>query len=237
MSRDDFHGTVRIPNVIHCLRGRVLKPELLDSLPEDQARASLADLVRINRDWGGHSTLRRLLAQLVRRDEAFSLLDVGAASGDMADCVRADYPGARVTSLDYRLSHLRENSGPSVVGDAFALPFRDASFDFVFCSLFLHHFTNLQITELLAGFGRVARRGVLAIDLERNPIAYWFLPGTRWLLGWDPVTVHDGKISVEAAFRAHELEGLSQAAGLRDARAKAYWPAFRVALWARSPGV
>ena len=223
--------------MIHCLRGRVLKPELLDSLPEHEARASLADLVRINRDWGGHSTLRRLLAQVARRDEEFSLLDVGAASGDMGDCVRANYPGARVTSLDYRRSHLRENSGPSVVGDAFALPFRDTSFDFVFCSLFLHHFTNAQITGLLAGFGRVARRAVLVIDLERNPIAYWFLPATRWLLGWDPVTVHDGKISVEAAFRPRELEALAQAAGLRDARAKAYWPAFRVALAARSPAV
>jgi SAM-dependent methyltransferase len=223
--------------VIHCLRGRVLKPELLDSLPEHEARASLADLVRINRDWGGHSTLRRLLAQVVRHDETFSLLDVGAASGDMGDCVRANYPGARITSLDYRLSHLRENPGPSVVGDGFALPFRDASFDFVFCSLFLHHFTNSQITDLLAAFGRVARRGVLVIDLERNPIAYWFLPWTRWLLGWDPVTVHDGKISVEAAFRPRELEALAQAAGLLDARAKAHWPAFRVALWARSPGV
>jgi 2-polyprenyl-3-methyl-5-hydroxy-6-metoxy-1,4-benzoquinol methylase len=223
--------------VIHCLRGRVLKPELLDSLPEDQARASLADLVRINRDWGGYRTLRRLLAQVVRRDDDFSLLDVGAASGDMGERIRSNYSGARVTSLDYRLSHLRQNSGPSVVGDAFALPFRDASFDFVFCSLFLHHFTNSQITELLAVFGRVARRAVLVIDLERNPIAYWFLPATRWLLGWDPVTVHDGKISVEAAFRPRELEALAQAAGLHDARAKAYWPAFRVALAARSPGV
>ena len=233
--------------MIHCLRGRVLKPELLDSLPEEQARASLADLVRINRNWGGHSTIRRLLAAAVKPKEAkpneakpgetFSLLDVGAASGDMGECVRALYPAARITSLDYRASHLRKNPGPSVVGDAFALPFRASSFDFVFSSLFLHHFTDAQIVELLRDFGRVARRGVLMIDLERNPIAYLFLPWTRWLLGWDPITVHDGKISVEAAFRPSELTSLAEAAGLRGARARAYWPAFRIALWARSAGV
>jgi ubiquinone/menaquinone biosynthesis C-methylase UbiE len=155
----------------------------------------------------------------------------------MGACIRALYPQARVASLDYRASHLRENPGPSVVGDAFALPFRAASFDFVFSSLFLHHFTDAQIVELLRDFGRVARRGVLMIDLERNPIAYFFLPWTRWLLGWDPVTVHDGKISVEAAFRPRELASLAEAAGLREARARAYWPAFRIALFARSAGV
>ena len=46
---------------MHCLNGRVLKPELLDTLPPEEARESLADLVRINKYWGGHSTLRKLV--------------------------------------------------------------------------------------------------------------------------------------------------------------------------------
>jgi hypothetical protein len=221
--------------VIHCLHGRVLKPEILDSLPEDQARASLADLIRINRRWGGYSTLRKLLGEVAPAAETFSLLDVGAASGDMGAQIRASLPHARVVSLDYRVSHMRQNPGPCVAGDAFQLPFATASFDFVFCSLFLHHFTNGQIVDLLRDFGRVARRAVLVIDLERNPIAYYFLPATRWLFGWDPITVHDGKISVEAAFRAHELQELARAAGLSSPRASSYPAAFRVALIASRP--
>jgi hypothetical protein len=221
--------------VIHGLHGRVLRPEILDDLPEDQARASLADLTRINRRWGGHATLRKLLAQAVQPSETFSLLDVGAASGDMGACVRGWYLGARVVSLDYRISHLHENPGPSVAGDAFQLPFAASSFDYVFSSLFLHHFTDAQVVELLRAFGRVARRAVLMVDLERHPVAYYFLPATRWLFGWDPVTVHDGKISVEAAFRPRELEDLARAAGLANPRARAYRPAFRVALAALTP--
>jgi ubiquinone/menaquinone biosynthesis C-methylase UbiE len=115
------------------------------------------------------------------------------------------------------------------------LPFSPSSFDYVFSSLFLHHFTDEQVVELLRAFGRVARRAVLIVDLERHPVAYYFLPATRWLLGWDPVTVHDGKISVEAAFRPRELESLARAAGLADPRARAYRPAFRVALFAQTP--
>ena len=50
---------------MHCLNGRVLKPELLDTLPPEEARASLADLVRVNKYWGGHSTLRRLVDRVI----------------------------------------------------------------------------------------------------------------------------------------------------------------------------
>ena len=214
---------------MHCLRGRVLKPEILDTLPYEQARASLDDLARLNRYWGGHSTLRKLLRDGITQP-AFSLLDVGAASGDMGRCVRDWYPQAHAVSLDRIAHHLTRSAPPRVAGDAFALPFAAASFDYVFCSLFLHHFTDDEIVKLLAEFGRVARRAVLAIDLDRNPIAYYFVPWTRWALGWDAVTVNDAPISVEAAFCTKELESLAARAGLKGARARVYRPAFRISL-------
>jgi hypothetical protein len=48
------------------LGSRVLKPEILDSLPAEEARPGLADLVRINRRWGGHSSLRKLIDETIR---------------------------------------------------------------------------------------------------------------------------------------------------------------------------
>jgi hypothetical protein len=215
--------------VIHCLRGRVLKPEILDTLPFDQAKASLGDLIRLNSRWGGHNTLRRLLSE-VDPGPQFSLLDVGAASGDMAARIRAWYPAAAVTSLDRLVSHLAQASGPRVVGDAFDLPFGPKSVDYVFCSLFLHHFTDEEVVRLLSGFGEVARRAVLVIDLYRNPIPYYFIPWTQWLFRWSPVTVNDGPISVEAAFHPQELEAFARHAGLKNPRARSYWPAFRIAM-------
>jgi SAM-dependent methyltransferase len=218
--------------VIHCLGPRVLKPEVLDTLPADEARASLADLVRINRHWGGRSTLCKLIDQTIAPDEQFSVLDVGAASGDMGECFRQQRAGARVTSLDYLESHLCPCPPPRVAADAFALPFPPRSFDYVFSSLFLHHFSDSDVTRLLAGFGRVARKGVLAIDLFRHPVPYHFIASTRRLLGWDPVSVHDGKISVEAAFRPRELVTLAKQAGLPQPQVRVFVPAFRIALWA-----
>ena len=198
---------------MHCLQGRVLKPEILDTLPPEEARASLADLVRVNKYWGGHSTLRKLVDRVIPPDEAFTLLDVGAASGDMGRCLREWRPQVEVTCLDYIESHLEACAGSRVVGDAFALPFAPRSFDYVFSSLFLHHFTDEQVVELLAGFGRVARKQVLTIDLWRHP-----------------VTVYDGAISVEAAFSPGELTDLARRAGLAAPEARTFVPAFRIAL-------
>ena len=86
------------------------------------------------------------------------------------------------------------------------------------------------IAVLLAGFGRVARKQVLVIDLWRHPVPYYFISRTRWLFGWHPVTVYDGAISVEAAFRPLELEELARQAGLRNPRVRRFRPAFRIAL-------
>lgn len=195
--------------------GRLIVPELLDQAPDREAAASLGDLVRINRYLGGYRTLRWLMQQVVRRDEGFSLLDVGAASGDMTEKIRRWYPHARVTAMDYKANHLIRARPPKVVGNAFQFPFSSNSFDFVFCSLFLHHFPDEDVVRLLRGFRGLARRAVLAIDLERGPLGYHFLPVTKPIFGWHPITVHDGPASVQAAFKPDELRELAEMAGLK----------------------
>jgi 2-polyprenyl-3-methyl-5-hydroxy-6-metoxy-1,4-benzoquinol methylase len=218
--------------MIRCLGARVLKPEVLDTLPAEEARPSLADLVRINQQWGGHSSLRKLIDETIPADEEFTVLDVGAASGDMGERFRQQRRGANVISLDYLESHLTGCPGPRVAAEAFALPFPARSFDYVFCSQFLHHFSDPDVVRLLAGFGKVARKRVLAIDLLRNPLPYHFISSTKRLFGWHPVTVSDGKISVEAAFRPRELAALAVQAGLANPQVRSFVPAFRIALWA-----
>jgi ubiquinone/menaquinone biosynthesis C-methylase UbiE len=218
-----------------CTKGRVIKPEWLDSQSPDDATASLNDLVRINHMLGGHGVLLKTMEGLAGREEGFTFLDVGAASGDMGACLRDRYPGAVVTSFDYKTDHMATAADPRVCGSAFQMPFGPRSFDFVHCSLFLHHFQDPEIIELLRNFARVARRAVVLTDLERHPLAYYFLPLTKWIFGWDPITLHDGPISVEAAFHAGELQALAKAAGLTEARVYTHRPAFRLALVAPIP--
>lgn len=211
---------------------RSIHPELLDTAAGPDRDASLRDLTRINRFLGGHRILRQLLDGLVHRGDAFTVLDVGAASGDMSRVVLRAFPRASVVCFDLSPSHLAAAPAPCIAGDAFSLPFAPRSFDFVFSSLFLHHFENARVAALLQGFAAVARRAVLAIDLERGPLGYHFLPATRWLFGWNRVTLHDGPISVQAGFRRAELLDLARAAGLDRALVRRHDPWCRLSLLA-----
>ena len=209
---------------------RLIVPEILDHAPPEEARANLNDLVRINRYFGAYGIFRGMMRELVDPNESFSLLDVGSASGDMGAALREGHPRAVVTAMDYKYSHLTGAAEPKLVADAFQLPFGVASFDYVFSSLFLHHFSNEQIVELLANFKQVARRAVLAIDLDRGPLAYHFLPKTRWLFRWKSITLHDGPISVQAGFKKDELLGLARRAGLDRASVSVHRPWARLSL-------
>ena len=140
---------------------RLIRPELLDHAGPEEARLNLEDLVRINRNFGGHSVLRKTLARVARKEDAFTLLDIGAGSGDAARIIQDLYPLATVTSLDCKEVHIENAGYPKLVGDAFQMPFRPGSFDYVFCSLFLHHFRDDQVTGLLRSFYATARRALL----------------------------------------------------------------------------
>jgi ubiquinone/menaquinone biosynthesis C-methylase UbiE len=162
--------------------------------------------------------------------EKFSVLDVGAASGDMGDALRISYPEARVTSLDQSFRNLRDTVPPRLVADAFRLPLRPRSFDLVMCHLFLHHFEDESVVHLLRSMHEVARRGVIVIDLERHAFARAFLPATRWLFHWNAITLHDGPVSVDAAFHPAELRSLAQRAALPAVTVRRHRPWFRLSL-------
>ena len=216
--------------------GRRIEHELLDESTPEAARPSLEDLVRLNQQFGGHALIKRLLAPLMPPDAPFTLLDVGAASGDSAKYIRSLYPHATVVSLDRNRVNASLAPQPKVLADAFRLPFRARSFDFVFSSLFLHHFTDEQDVNLLREFSALARKAVLVSDLERHLIPYWFLRATAPVFHWNWITQHDGRISVRAAFTPQELESLAMRAGLRNTKATAYRPAFRIGMIAMPEG-
>jgi hypothetical protein len=71
---------------------------------------------------------------------------------------------------------------------------------------------------------------VLAIDLERGPLAYYFIPATKWLFGWGDISLYDGPVSVLAAFKKDELLSLALRAGLAQSSVRVHRPWARLSL-------
>ncbi len=91
---------------------RFIEPEILESADGEQMRRNLREIALVNRLFGGHRVARRLFGEVATPPEYFTLLDVGAASGDMGAAVLRAFPRATVISLDLSPLHLVPQRGP-----------------------------------------------------------------------------------------------------------------------------
>jgi ubiquinone/menaquinone biosynthesis C-methylase UbiE len=195
---------------------RLPTTELLDhdEGSAQEVAASLADLQRINRWFGGIGTSFALIHHVAESTglKHLSLLEVAAASGDVSRTVRDRLAASgiylEITLLDRLASHLT-NGAPqrAVAAEALMLPFRDEGFDLVGCGLFAHHLSPEQLISFVNEALRVARRAVLINDLIRHPLhlaaVYAGLPLYRSRL-----TRHDAPASVRQAYTLEEMRGL-----------------------------
>src|SRR5678815_4108687 len=112
----------------------------------------------------------------------------------------------------------------SVRGDALKLPFADAEFDYVMCSLFTHHLLDEQVVQVLREMSRVARRRIFVIDLHRHPVAYFFYTTLGKIVLHNRLLRHDGALSILRSFKSGELLEVAQRAGLRDISVERHFP-------------
>jgi ubiquinone/menaquinone biosynthesis C-methylase UbiE len=203
----------------------------------DELEGNLADIAFANRWLGGVAPMRRE----VRRTAARTILDVGSGSGDVPHALVRDgrRRGAdvRVTCLDrseQMLAIARRNTGADerltfVRGEGVQLPFGDASFDVVTCSLALHHFEPSEAHALLREMRRVARITPIVADLTRSTAAFI----ATWLYAHvttrNRLTLNDAPLSVRRAYEPGEALALARDAGWRAPRVQRE-PFFRMTL-------
>lgn len=190
--------------------------ELLDGLTEHpELTANLAEMAWLYRLSGGYRLGWRLLQPFLQNHT--SLLDLGAGNGQIGRWLQAasqqQSQSLKTFSLDLNYTIVASNQ-QALVGAGQALPFADQSIDIVFCAQMLHHCSSDQVIVLLREAQRVARRGIIIVDLQRSWLGYW---GAR-LVGLGPLTSlgkHDGPLSVLRAWRSSEIQSMLQAAGIQ----------------------
>lgn len=205
---------------------RDVEPELLDDLRPGDPRAieSRADLRRLNFLMGHAGILSRLFChQFANRSlgsQALRLVELGAGDGTLLLRLARRWSAlgvkAEVTLLDRndlvsaetRLAFARLDWPLQIVAtDVFNwLEQPDPHVDVMIANLFLHHFPDTRLRELL--YLAAARTNLfVACEPSRSPLA---LAASRslWLIGCNATTRHDAALSVHAGFAGRELSAL-----------------------------
>lgn len=199
---------------------RVVTQEILDSYtcPPREVEASLRDLSRINRWFGGVATTRKMIERVVAATgkKHFSLLEVAAGHGEVpkraAQQLVQQGVTLDITLLDRDHSHLLPGNG-SVVADALSLPFPNNSFDLVSSTLFAHHLEPADLKQFVSEALRVSRVAVLINDLIRHPL-HLALVYAGWPLMRSHVSRVDGVASVRRAYVPQEVRQILASASL-----------------------
>jgi ubiquinone/menaquinone biosynthesis C-methylase UbiE len=222
---------------------RVNTEEILDSdaCSQVDAEASLQDLCRINRWFGGVATTRKLIERVAAAtgSKHFSVLEVASGFGEVPKIAARQLVRRgitiEVTHLDRVRSHLRPGN-QSVVADALALPFPDSSFDLISCSLFAHHLEPAELARFGAEALRVSRCALLINDLVRHPL-HVALVYAGFPLMKSYVSRFDGVASVRRAYVPEEMRRMltSRGAAQKIEISRHYLFRMGVLVWKRPP--
>lgn len=205
------------------------------------------ELRTVNRWLGGHKIALRELRPLIKESGRkhpgipLQLIDFGTGSADVPAAVvhwtRANRYPIHVTAIDINFmvcriaqKYTRDLKEVEVVQANVLRPSIKASAcDFVFCSLFLHHFSDAQIAAILRDFVRMAHGKVIVVDLHRHWLAYAAIRLWTLLFAKSRAVRNDGPLSVLRAFTREELTRILKNAGITGAKIKWRWP-FRYVL-------
>lgn len=199
---------------------RRVRPEILDGLsPEDpKALRSRADLRRVHRVMRSIAALKYALVRLGLAASPTSILDLGAGDGTLllrlASQLRPRWSDVKVTLLDRQRIVNSETvesyrmlgwEATTVCEDVLLWAQQSAHryYDLTVATLFLHHFHDRQLREVLRGVISQSR-AFIAIEPRREMLAK---TGSRLigLLGANAVTREDAVTSVDAGFTGDEI--------------------------------
>lgn len=200
--------------------------EIMDDMTMSgpELKRTLDLLASINLYLGGNAlTLNGIekMMESVSNKNPIRIVDLGCGNGDMLRKLhifgkKKGYDlellgiDANPASVAYatELSEGMSNVSFSTV-NIFSPEFREMEYDIAIATLFMHHFSDEEITDLLSGIKKKSRIGVLVNDLHRSELAY----GLFWVISLffgNHVARNDGLISIRKSFRRKDLEKYAQ---------------------------
>ncbi len=222
---------------------RSTEVEIMDdlNLQGDEMKLLLTDLKNLNKWLGGNYITHNGISKLLKKgskNRTYTIVDLGCGDGEMLrQCSYfADKHSFRfeLIGIDANQFILDEAKKKSVAFenisfkkiDVFSEEFTLPPCDIVLCSLFLHHFSNDAIIELLGKLAGVAKVGIVVNDLHRSKIAFGLFRLMSFVFVKTKIARHDGLVSIARGFKKREMKALSEKMQFRSYSIQWKW-AFR----------
>ncbi|WP_338356014.1 methyltransferase domain-containing protein [Yeosuana marina] len=200
--------------------------EIMDdfSINGDILHRTLDTLADINKWLGGNMVTMNGLKKVIKnhpQKEPLTIIDLGCGGGDILRKV-ANY--GKKEGYIFKLIGIDANKDAMVYArqlsknypeisfidcDIFSDEFESLKYDLVLTTLFLHHFKEKQIINILSTTKKKAKLGIVVNDLHRNPLAYYLFKLVCLTIK-NKMIIDDGLTSILRGFKRKELESLSK---------------------------
>jgi 2-polyprenyl-3-methyl-5-hydroxy-6-metoxy-1,4-benzoquinol methylase len=198
---------------------------------------TLRELEVINRLLGGDYVTITGVAELIRKSgkNIFTIADLGCGGGDLAmkmikwgkkKGVRLNVVGidANPHIIDYARRQYDQVSFEAM--NIFSQDFKNRKYDILTATLFIHHFDDDQLVELLSSMKSQARTGVVVNDIHRHAFSYHSIKWLTRFFSKSAMVKFDAPLSVRRAFKKKELMEILERAGISNYSLRWKW-AFR----------
>ncbi|MFI5135409.1 MAG: methyltransferase domain-containing protein [Chitinophagales bacterium] len=214
-------------------------PELMDrdDLPAEHLFQNYRELHVINKWLGGYRIMLKGLSSLITdHNTEFSILDVGCGGGNMINEIskwgKRNNFSLRITGIDLTeaaIDFSRQNEidhNNWIRGDVFKHLKSGVKYDVITSTLFMHHFPDEKIKELLSLMMQSCRVGVVINDLQRHRLAYRSIQFLTTLFSKSYLVKNDAPLSVLRSFRKDEWRNIFEKSGITSPQVQWRW-AFR----------
>jgi SAM-dependent methyltransferase len=201
--------------------------EIMDDLDfqGEEMKNLLGDLKYVNKWLGGNKVTLDGIEKLLRgnsKKEPITILDIGCGDGQLLrNCAKyAENNGLKLKciGLDFNKNILEyaENQSKDFPNikfqkvDVFLEEELIPNCDIAVCTLFLHHFSDESIAELLKILLKKSNNGLVINDLQRSRIAFNLFKIVSNLFLKTDTAKHDGLVSIARGFKKDELEHISK---------------------------
>jgi SAM-dependent methyltransferase len=222
------------------LKHRSLQKELLDAegIPFADIKKNMQELDTINRLLGGHAiTLKGLAAFLNPSIQIISVCEIGCGGGDNLYAIKkfCDQNKIKVQltgidlkkeCIDFAAERNASLKANWICSDYRLVQFKNNRPDIIFSSLFCHHFTKMELVQILIWMNENCTRGFFINDLHRHPLAYYSIKWITHLFSGSYLVKNDAPLSVSRAFTKKDWKEIFAQAGINNYSIRWKW-AFR----------